>query len=64
LFGIDEVIIPNKKAASTTNSVDSILADATGCSGFSAGRNPNFVLMDWVNIGEPLKAVDILNGFA
>jgi len=64
LFGISSIDIPDKGAASTTNGVDSILANVAGCAGFNGGRNSNFVLMDWVNIGDPIKAVDQLNGFA
>lgn len=61
---IGGITIPDKSDADTTNGVDSIVANANGCAGFSAGRNPSFVLMDWVNIGEPIKAIDQLNGFA
>jgi len=64
LFGINSVLLPDKSDASTTNSVDSILANAAGCAGLNGGRNPNFVLMDWVDIGQPINAVDQMNGFA
>ncbi|KIJ54062.1 hypothetical protein M422DRAFT_25035 [Sphaerobolus stellatus SS14] len=61
IFGID---IPNKGKASTTNGIASISANAAGCAPLNAGRNPNFVLMDWVDIGAPIAAIDQLNGFA
>jgi len=61
LFGIT---IPDKLDASTTNGVASITANVAGCAGFTAGRAPNFVLMDWINIGEPMTAVNQLNGFS
>ncbi|KAF8529779.1 PLC-like phosphodiesterase [Hysterangium stoloniferum] len=59
VFGID---VPNKGAAGTTNGVPSILADAAGCARLNEGRNPNFVLMDWVNVGSGKAAVDKMNG--
>lgn len=40
-----------------------ILEDANGCTRFSLGRAPNFVLLDWVNVGQGKQAVDRLNGF-
>ena len=40
-----------------------ILAHANGCAAFSLGRAPNFVLADYINVGETMKAVDRLNGF-
>ena len=58
------ILVPNKGAASTTNGVASILANAAGCSGLNGGRNPNFVLLDWVDLGQPLQAVNQMNGFA
>ena len=39
-----------------------ILRDAEGCQKFSGGKNPNFVLMDFVNIGDAMTAVDQMNG--
>ena len=62
-IGISEgVTIPNRLAASTTNGVPSILADASGCAPFNAGRNPNFLLLDWVDDGAAFQAADLLNG--
>lgn len=47
-----------------TGRLDRILANAAGCEGFAAGRAPNFVLLDFVNIGQGLDAVNKLNGLA
>jgi len=41
-----------------------ILANSYGCTRLAGGRAPNFVLLDWVNIGEATKAANKLNGFA
>ncbi|EJF63689.1 PLC-like phosphodiesterase [Dichomitus squalens LYAD-421 SS1] len=58
------IIVSDPKDAPTTNSVSSILANAGGCEGFAAGRAPNFVLLDFVNLGQGLDAVNQLNGLA
>ncbi|KAK0458190.1 PLC-like phosphodiesterase [Desarmillaria tabescens] len=59
----DGVLIPDFAAASKTNSLSSILANAYGCSGLAGGVAPNFVMLDFVNIGHGLDAVNLLNGF-
>ncbi|KAI0071711.1 hypothetical protein K474DRAFT_1606423, partial [Panus rudis PR-1116 ss-1] len=56
------VVVSDPLDAPKTNSVQSILANAAGCAGFAAGRAPNFVLLDFVNIGQGLQAVSQLNG--
>ncbi|KAI1791264.1 PLC-like phosphodiesterase [Ganoderma leucocontextum] len=58
------IIVSDPIDAKTTNGVASILANAAGCEGFAAGRAPNFVLLDFVNIGDGLEAVNQLNGLA
>ncbi|RPD78420.1 PLC-like phosphodiesterase [Lentinus tigrinus ALCF2SS1-7] len=58
------IIVSDPIDAKTTNGVPSILANAAGCEGFAAGRAPNFVLLDFVNIGDGLTAVTQLNGLA
>ncbi|KAH9858526.1 PLC-like phosphodiesterase [Lenzites betulinus] len=58
------IIVSDPIDAATTNGVTSILANAGGCEGFAAGRAPNFVLLDFVNIGKGLDAVNQLNGLA
>ncbi|TFK58560.1 hypothetical protein BDN72DRAFT_906630 [Pluteus cervinus] len=57
------VFISDRAAAPTTNSLDSIIRDANGCAQFVGGLAPNFILLDWVNVGDGMKAVDKLNGF-
>ncbi|KAJ7093421.1 PLC-like phosphodiesterase [Mycena belliarum] len=61
-FGKTEVLVSNPIDAPTTNSVASILADANGCAPLGGNRAPNFVLLDYVNIGEPFAAAAQLNG--
>ncbi|KIM43916.1 hypothetical protein M413DRAFT_68325 [Hebeloma cylindrosporum] len=56
------VIIPDRYNAATTNGIPSIMAHVNGCLPFGANRNPQFLLLDFVNIGEGFKAADILNG--
>ncbi|KAI0674785.1 PLC-like phosphodiesterase [Trametes maxima] len=58
------IIVSDPLDAPKTNSVTSILANAAGCEGFAAGRAPNFVLLDFVNLGQGLAAVNQLNGLA
>lgn len=58
------ILIPDFLGAPITNGVPSIIADADGCTQFSGGKAPSFVLLDFVNIGEGMKAVNLLNGFA
>ncbi|KAI0790734.1 PLC-like phosphodiesterase [Abortiporus biennis] len=55
------IIVSDPIDASTTNGVTSILANAAGCEPLSAGRAPNFVLLDFVNLGQGLQAVNQLN---
>jgi len=62
VFGDDNILIPDLSAASNTNSEAQILADANGCVPIGANRNQNFILMDWVNIGDGLAAANSLNG--
>ncbi|KAI0071716.1 PLC-like phosphodiesterase [Panus rudis PR-1116 ss-1] len=58
------IIVSDPLDAPTTNSVTSISANAAGCAPLAGGRAPNFVLLDFVNIGQGLEAVNRLNGFA
>ena len=39
-----------------------IMANVNGCVPLGANRNPQILLLDWVNIGDGFKAADILNG--
>ncbi|CAL1707846.1 unnamed protein product [Somion occarium] len=63
IFGLG-IIVSDPLDAPTTNSVTSIMANAAGCEPLAAGRAPNFVLLDFVNIGQGLQAVNQLNGLA
>ncbi|KAI0812631.1 PLC-like phosphodiesterase [Irpex lacteus] len=58
------IIVSDPLDAGTTNDVDSIKAQSAKCTQFANGRSPNFVLLDFVNIGQGLQAVDELNGFS
>lgn len=63
ILGID---VPDKGAAATTNAAQgngSIGAQAALCEGLY-GRAPHAVLLDWVDIGEAMKAQDQLNGLS
>lgn len=40
-----------------------IIDNANKCAPLAASRAPNFVLLDFVNVGEAQEAVDKLNGF-
>jgi len=58
------VIVSDPIAAGTTNGITSVVDNANGCVAISGsgGRNPNFVLMDFVDLGQGLAAVNQLNG--
>ncbi|KDR71550.1 hypothetical protein GALMADRAFT_143813 [Galerina marginata CBS 339.88] len=61
----DGVIIPDIKDAPTTNSVPSILANVNKCVPLSgANRNPQFLLLDFVDLGQGFQAANQLNGLA
>ncbi|OCH90255.1 PLC-like phosphodiesterase [Obba rivulosa] len=55
------ILISDPEDAPTTNGVPSILANAAGCAPLASNRNPNFILLDFVNLGNGLEAVDQLN---
>ncbi|ESK84174.1 hypothetical protein Moror_16999 [Moniliophthora roreri MCA 2997] len=57
------VIVPNVFEAETTNGVKSIMDNVRGCAPFAMDKNPNFILLDWVDEGEAFLAADQLNGF-
>ncbi|KIM24419.1 hypothetical protein M408DRAFT_331786 [Serendipita vermifera MAFF 305830] len=60
---LSEVLIPDLIHLPITNGVPSILADSNGCAPFSGGKATSFVMLDFVDVGQGMKAVDILNGF-
>nr|THU76809.1 PLC-like phosphodiesterase [Dendrothele bispora CBS 962.96] len=58
------ILLSDRIDAPTTNGVTSILANANGCAPFAGGVAPNFVMLDYVNVGQGMQAVNRLNGFA
>ncbi|KAK9366237.1 PLC-like phosphodiesterase [Lipomyces kononenkoae] len=54
------ILIPDRDDACTTNSLASIEAQANLCSGIY-GRNPNVILLDFVDQGEAIPAENMLN---
>jgi hypothetical protein len=58
IFGI---LIPDDPADSTTNSPASIEAQANLCYNLY-GRQPNFILVDYFNVGDVFAAQNSLNG--
>jgi hypothetical protein len=62
-FGDLAFLLPDRLNSPRTNGVDLILKHAAQCSRFVDDQNPNFVLVDYVNVGQGVLAVDKLNGF-
>jgi hypothetical protein len=56
------ITIPNRAQASVTNAPPSVLAEASGCAPLNGDRNPNFLLVDWVDQGDLIGAAATLNG--
>jgi len=63
MVGERGLLFPDRLNSPRTNSVDLILKHAGHCSTFVNVQNPNFVLVDYVNVGHGALAVDRLNGF-
>lgn len=63
LFGIES---PNVDASTTTNSPDTTLTGSLGSAASACqnqyGSAPNFILVDWFNVGPAISTVDSLNG--
>jgi hypothetical protein len=57
------VKIPDRLDSPRTNGVNSITAHAAHCAPLAGDRLPNFVLVDFVNVGQGVTAVAQLNGF-
>jgi hypothetical protein len=57
------ILIPDRLNSPKSNGVMSIMSHSANCAPFVENRNPNFVLLDYVNIGQGLEAVNRLNGF-
>ncbi|KAF5319583.1 hypothetical protein D9619_008370 [Psilocybe cf. subviscida] len=59
------VIVSDPLDAPTTNGIPSIVANANKCVPLSgANRNPQFLLLDYVNLGQGFAAAAQLNGLA
>ncbi|CAN8098532.1 unnamed protein product [Discula destructiva] len=58
LFGVD---IPDEADASTTNGVESMMAQVNECNALY-GRYPSFILLDWIDVGDFLQVQAYLNG--
>jgi hypothetical protein len=57
------ILLPDDPADQTTNSLASIEAQANLCVGLY-GRQPNFVLVDYFNVGDVFAAQDAMNGLS
>jgi hypothetical protein len=55
--------IPDRLNSPRTNGIELILKHAANCAPLVEDRNPNFVLLDYVSVGQGALAVDKLNGF-
>jgi len=55
--------IPDRLDSPRTNGIYRITAHANHCASLAGDRYPNFVLVDFVNIGQAVTAVARLNGF-
>ncbi|KAF9257123.1 PLC-like phosphodiesterase [Marasmius fiardii PR-910] len=56
------IIVSDPMNSNETNSVQSIMDNVRGCAPLASNRNPNFLLLDFVEDGEAFKAAEILNG--
>ncbi|PPQ87242.1 hypothetical protein CVT25_004092 [Psilocybe cyanescens] len=57
------ILIPDRLHSPLTNGVNSILDHSAHCAQYVEDRNPNFVMLDFVNVGQGVEAVNRLNGF-
>lgn len=56
--------LPDRLNSPRTNGYKSIMHHALGCAAdVMEDRNPNFVMLDFMDIGHGMEAVDVLNGF-
>ncbi|KAF8602290.1 PLC-like phosphodiesterase [Ceratobasidium sp. AG-I] len=60
-LGSNDIIVPDRAKAGTTNSVASIMAHSNGCAPLGENLWPTFVLLDWVDKGDPYTALKQLN---
>ncbi|KAG9090848.1 hypothetical protein FS749_000242, partial [Ceratobasidium sp. UAMH 11750] len=60
-LGSNDIIVPDRLKAGTTNSVASIMANANGCVPLGENLWPTYVLLDWVDKGDAFIALKQLN---
>ncbi|KAG8689788.1 hypothetical protein FRC08_010776 [Ceratobasidium sp. 394] len=60
-LGSNDIIVPDRLKATTTNSVASIMANANGCAPLGENFWPTYVLLDWVDRGDAFTALKQLN---
>ncbi|KAF8183667.1 PLC-like phosphodiesterase [Pholiota molesta] len=58
------ILIPDRLNSPRTNGISSILKHSAHCAPFVEDRNPNFVMLDYVNVGQGFAAVNRLNGIS
>ncbi|CAA7264432.1 unnamed protein product [Cyclocybe aegerita] len=58
------ILIPDRLDSPRTNSIEAIASHSSHCAQYVEDRKPNFVLLDYVNVGQGMAAVDRLNGFS
>jgi len=56
--------LPARLESPRTNGVYSIKAHANHCAPLAGDKYPNFVLVDFVNVGQTQRAVALMNGFS
>ncbi|KIM43912.1 hypothetical protein M413DRAFT_442978 [Hebeloma cylindrosporum] len=57
------ILIPDRLNSPKTNGVNAIVSHSAHCAPYVEDRNPNFVMLDFVNVGQGMEAVNRLNGF-
>ncbi|KAF8518524.1 PLC-like phosphodiesterase, partial [Hysterangium stoloniferum] len=57
----DTITIPDFIDSNTTNSVSSLIAGSNACVSLNGNRNANFLMLDWVDIGDAFNASERLN---
>jgi len=57
------ILIPDRLSSPRTNGVNSIVEHVAHCAPLTNDHNPNFVMLDYVNVGQGMAAVNRLNGF-
>lgn len=60
---VGKILVPDRINSPRTNSINSILLHADHCASLAQNNRPNFVMLDFVDVGQAMDAVDRLNGF-